>query len=139
MEDPKKPGHTWYPMCPTLHKILYHGGEIIRLLPPSILIGFLSEEPSESSNKDVKKFLLEHSRQKSLETRNIDTFHRMMERSDPIIMGMIGCLKNPKFTNKDPFPPAVLALCKSSDELIESAKIVKHAETLHPLFRGDMN
>ena len=40
-------GGTWYPMSPTLHKILAHGGEIIRLLPPYILFGFLSEEPSE--------------------------------------------------------------------------------------------
>ena len=63
----------------------------------------------------------------------------MMERSDPVILGMIGSVKNPKFAQKEKFPPAVLALCKSSDELIESAKIVKHAETLHPLFRGDMN
>ena len=57
MDDPKNPGHTCYPMAPTLHKILYRGGDIIRLLPPSILIGFLSKEASESSNKDVKKFL----------------------------------------------------------------------------------
>ena len=40
-------GGVWYPMCPSLHKILYHGGEIIRLLPPSIFVGMLSEEPSE--------------------------------------------------------------------------------------------
>ena len=40
---------VWYPMCPSLHKILYHGGDIIRLLPPTILVGFLSEEPTERS------------------------------------------------------------------------------------------
>ena len=40
---------VWHPMCPSLHKILYHGGDIIRLLPPKILLGFLSEEPTERS------------------------------------------------------------------------------------------
>ena len=41
----------------------------------------------ESANKDIKKIILEHARQNSLENRNLDTFHRMMERSDPVILG----------------------------------------------------
>lgn len=47
-----------------------------------------------------------------------------MQRSDPIIMGMIGCKKNPKYAQKSKFPQAVLDLCKDSDEL----NIVKHSE-----------
>ena len=43
----EKTGKVWYPMSPSLHKVLKHGGEVIRLLPPSILIGMLSEEPTE--------------------------------------------------------------------------------------------
>ena len=75
---PKQNGEegSWYPMCPSLHKVLFHGAEVIRLLPPSILLGFLGEQAPESSNKDVKKFLLEHARQNSLENRNIDVFKR---------------------------------------------------------------
>ena len=52
----------------------------------------------------------------------------MMQRSDPIIMGMIGCKKNPKFAPKTQFPKAVLDLCKDSDELIQALNIVKHPE-----------
>ena len=79
--------------------------------------------------------MLEHSRQTSLESRNIDTFHHMMDRSDPIILGMIGCKKNSKFSQKTPFPKEVLDLCKSSDELIETENIVVHPEKLHFCFR----
>ena len=49
-----KDGVTWYPMSPTLHKILFHGADIIRLLPPSILMGFLSEEPSERFTNQIE-------------------------------------------------------------------------------------
>ena len=51
-----KDGETWYPMSPTLHKILFHGGDIIRLLPPSILMGFLSEEPSERFTNQIIEY-----------------------------------------------------------------------------------
>ena len=44
----------WYQMPPTLHKILSHGGEILRLFPSSLSSGHFSEEPAEASNKDVK-------------------------------------------------------------------------------------
>lgn len=51
-----------------------------------------------------------------------------MERSDPVILGLIGCKKNPKYAPKEPFPPAVLALCQSAEDLIETAGITKHPE-----------
>ena len=51
-----------------------------------------------------------------------------MERSDPVILGLIGCKKNPKYAPKEPFPQAVKDLCQSPEELIETAKIVKHPE-----------
>lgn len=52
----------------------------------------------------------------------------MMERSDPVILGMIGCKKNPKYAPKDPFPQKVKDLCKSDEELIKTAGITKHPE-----------
>ena len=53
-------GVVWYPMCPSLHKILYHEGEIILSLPPSIFVRMLSEEPSEGyiHKLVVKLFLM---------------------------------------------------------------------------------
>ncbi len=44
----------WYQQPPTLHKVLCHGGEILRLFPSSLTSGQFSEEPAEASNKDVK-------------------------------------------------------------------------------------
>ena len=72
--------------------------------------------------------MLKHARQTSLANRNIDTFHRMMERSDPIVLGMIGSKKSKIFVRKDPFPQVVIDMCQSPDELIESSKLKKHAE-----------
>ena len=45
--------YPWYPMPPTVHKILIHGHEIIQtaLLP----IGQLSEEAQEARNKEFKR------------------------------------------------------------------------------------
>jgi len=44
--------YHWYFMPPTVHKMLIHGGEIIRraLVP----IGWLSEEAQEARNKDYR-------------------------------------------------------------------------------------
>ena len=41
---------------------------------------------------------------------------------------MIGCKKNPKYAPKDPFPQKVKDLCKSDEEVIASAGILKHTE-----------
>ena len=53
-----------------------------------------------------------------------------MERSDPVILGLIGCKKNPKYAPKEPFPQAVKDLCQSAEDLIETAKITKHSEKI---------
>ena len=53
-----------------------------------------------------------------------------MERSDPVILGLIGCKKNPKYAPKEPFPQAVKDLCQTPEQLIETAKIVKHPEKI---------
>lgn len=46
--------YPWYPLTPTLHKILIHGPKVIRhaILP----IGALSEEAAEARNKHFRKF-----------------------------------------------------------------------------------
>ena len=53
-----------------------------------------------------------------------------MERSDPVILGLIGCKKNPKYAPKEPFPQAVKDLCQTPEQLIETAKITKHPEKI---------
>lgn len=66
----------WYPQCPGLHKGIKHGADILRMIPPNLSSGLLSEEPAEAANKDVKSFQIDHARQSSLKLRNLDTFNR---------------------------------------------------------------
>ena len=34
---------VWFPPSPTLHKILFHGADVIRLIPRTLMLGQLSE------------------------------------------------------------------------------------------------
>lgn len=75
--------YGWYFMPPSVHKILIHGGEIVRhaLLP----IGQLSEEAQEAKNKDFK-FIREHrSRKHSRKHTNEDLMNYLILSSDPCI------------------------------------------------------
>ena len=115
----------WYPLSPTLHKILEHGSQVLELFPDSITSGLLSEEPGESSNKDVKKFQIEHSRQDSVEHRTLDPFHRLLERSDPRILSILAEQSNSRRKNQDVFPNEVLNLCMDSDEIAATLSLVQ--------------
>lgn len=70
-------------MPTSVHKVLVHGGEIIKsaILP----IGQLGEEAQEAKNKDFK-FILEHrSRKDSHEHTNEDLLNFLILSSDPIL------------------------------------------------------
>lgn len=75
--------YNWYLMPSTLHKILMHGGDVIRtsVLP----IGMLGEEASESRNKCYKSDRQHHARKISREANLQDVFYRSMDSTDPII------------------------------------------------------
>ena len=45
----------------------------------------MSEEPAESANKVIKNCQLEHAFQGHPQRRNLDTFHRLIDRSGPAI------------------------------------------------------
>ena len=107
----------WYPLNPSLHKIFEHGSEIIKLFPKTITAGMLSEEPLESSNKDVRKFQVEHARQCDPIMRNLDVFHRLLDRSDPHILNYFEKNRKKHRRDCDSFPAEVIALCKNSDEI----------------------
>ena len=108
---------TWYNMNPTMHKVLTHAAEYVSRLPPTIASGMLSEEASESANKDLKSWQIRHSRQCDPVARNYDVFCRLLDRSDPLVSNCYSSKKRwrPK---TDSFPKEVLALCKSSDEIL---------------------
>lgn len=76
--------YDWYYMSSTVHKLLIHGADIIEkndIVP----IGALSEEASESRNKDFRKFREHHSRKRSRQDSNQDILNMLLVSSDPFI------------------------------------------------------
>lgn len=76
--------YNWYYMPASVHKILAHGKDIIEnfgLIP----IGKLSEEASESRNKDFRRYRQHHSRKFSRKATNEDIINNLLLTSDPYI------------------------------------------------------
>lgn len=76
--------YDWYYMSSTVHKLLIHGADIIEknnIVP----IGTLSEEASESRNKDFRRFLEHHSRKRSRQDSNQDILNMLVVSSDPLL------------------------------------------------------
>ncbi|XP_036148284.1 uncharacterized protein LOC118647442 [Monomorium pharaonis] len=78
--------YNWYPMPPTVHKLLDHGEMIVSsaILP----IGQLSEEAQEARNKDCRYFREHHTRKRSRVATNEDLFKRLLASSDPYITSL---------------------------------------------------
>lgn len=72
--------YNWYPMSPTLHKILCHGAVVIEhaLLP----IGQLSEEAAESRNKHFRLYRQNFARKFSRKDCLHDVMNRLLLTSD---------------------------------------------------------
>lgn len=68
--------YSWYPMTPTMHKVLLHGSIIIEhaLLP----IGQLSKEADEAPNKHSRLYRQNYSRKFSRESCNLDVINRLL-------------------------------------------------------------
>lgn len=79
--------YDWYYMPSSVHKILFHGSEIIQhfLLIP---IGILSEEAQESRNKDIKHYREFNTRKCSRISTNTDLLHKLLISSDPYISSL---------------------------------------------------
>ncbi|XP_011872388.1 PREDICTED: uncharacterized protein LOC105564550 [Vollenhovia emeryi] len=82
--------YKWYPMPPTVHKILMHSGQIIR--NSAFPLGMLGEEASEARNKNYKNFREFHSRKHSRIANLTDMFNRALDSSDPVLSTM--CLNS---------------------------------------------
>lgn len=70
-------------MTPTVHKVLMHGGEILKSF--IVPIGCLSEEAQESRNKDFKAFRQNLARKFSRKKNLEDIFKRFLITSDPLL------------------------------------------------------
>lgn len=75
--------YEWYPLSPTVHKILVHGATIMKhmILP----IGMCSEEAQETRNKCVRKYRERHARKFNRIVNLTDVFNRLLLSSDPKI------------------------------------------------------
>lgn len=75
--------YGWYYMPASVHKVLLHGGEVVRhfLIP----IGQLSEDAQEARNKDFRSYREHHTRKTSRSKTNEDILNRLLISSDPLI------------------------------------------------------
>lgn len=73
----------WYPMSPTVHKILVHGSQINA--GSSVPVGCLGENASESRNRFYKRDRLSHSRNHSRINNLVYVFHRAIDSSDLLL------------------------------------------------------
>ncbi|XP_065677602.1 uncharacterized protein LOC136092898 [Hydra vulgaris] len=76
--------YQWYPMTPTIHKILIHGFIVIE---HALLPGQLSKEAAEARNKYFCLYRQNNARKLSREC-NLDVLNRLLISSDPILSGM---------------------------------------------------
>lgn len=75
--------YPWYYMPASVHKLLLHGGDIIKhaIVP----IGQLSEDAVEANHKCFRKYRENNSRKMSQKCNNTDIFNNLLIASDPII------------------------------------------------------
>ena len=101
--------YAWYPMPPTLHRLLIHSAEVVErcLLP----IGMMSEEAAEARHKDLRVFRLRHTRKDSRLHTMSDLLGRLLVTSDPLISSLRQEERRAKQTRRHgPLPPEVYAL-----------------------------
>lgn len=91
--------YSWYynNMPATVHKILFHGAEVIKcaLLP----IGHLSEEAAEARNRDFKRYREVRSRKCNREFANEDILNNLLISSDSDISNLRPIRNKRNFTN----------------------------------------
>lgn len=78
--------YKWYYMPAAVHKVLYHGADIVDFF--NLPIGYFSEEPQEARNKDFRRFRRDNCRKSSRLKSNEDLIHWLLISSDPLISSM---------------------------------------------------
>lgn len=75
--------YNWFYMPSSLHKILFHGADIIKFA--GLPIGMFSEEAMEARNKDFRNIRNDHARKFSRQETMTDLFHTLLYTSDILI------------------------------------------------------
>lgn len=112
--------YPWYPMSPTVHKIIVHGSDIMdQFVVP---VGCLGENASEARNKLYKMDRRSHAR-KNCRLNNItDVFYRSIDSSDPLISSL-NIHNTPKLLKKKSLPAEVIAFLETPTLNISSCYI----------------
>ena len=105
--------YRWYPMPPTLHKLLCHSAAVIAscLLP----IGMMSEEAAESSNKKIREYRLQHTRKDTRDHTMSDLFGYLLVASDPSISSLGLKDRRDKTWHRGTLLASTLALLKAPE------------------------
>ncbi len=104
-------GVSWYNIPPTLHKVLVHGGELIKHC--ALPIGLTNEEAGEGNNKILRHVRLHHSRKSSWLDGMADLYHRLMDLSDPVILEITKKKTNSNFNKKKQLSEEITSLLQS--------------------------
>lgn len=80
-------------MPATVHKVLYHGMDIIKTF--IIPIGQMSEEAQEARNKEIRRYRESFTRKNSRTNTNDDLLKRLLISSDPLITSLRKSTKKP--------------------------------------------
>lgn len=100
--------YDWYYMPVSVHKVLFHGAEIIDSF--DLPIGNFSEESQEKRNKDFRKIRENNSRKDARHNSNEDIMHWLLISSDPVISTHRKLIPKKSFE----FVPEVLQLFKTN-------------------------
>lgn len=104
--------YPWFYMPCTMHKVLAHGGEIIKSSP--LPVGMMTEEGAEAKNKLFRTFREFLARKMDRRKTNEDVFVRMLFLSDPYLATLIN-IESPYYMNKDKLPKNIQMLLKNSE------------------------
>jgi len=118
--------YPWYPMSPTVHKILVHGADIINLC--IVPVGCLGENASEARNKHYKMDRRSHARKNSRLSNMADVFNRAMDSSDPLISSYY-INKRLQNLKKKPLPIEVINLLENPTSELSSYNFLNDEDT----------
>ena len=76
----------WAPMNPTLHMLLAHLPEILENVPEGMKLGYFSEEPLESSHKQIRQFAKTKASAKTRQLRLKNVFQRQLDICNPKVL-----------------------------------------------------
>lgn len=101
---------SWYPMPPTVHKLLAHGDQIA--LSSIVTLGELSEEASEGKHKDFRFVKLHLTRKVDRVSTNTDLFMHSWGSSDP----PVSTVGHNGIKTRSPIPREALDLLDLSED-----------------------